>query len=128
MRLYDITTETEDFIANGVVSHNCYARPSHAYRNLSPGIDFETRLFAKVNAAELLREELSKPGYVCDEIMIGANTDPYQPIEREHQDHALDPRGVRGVQPADRPHHQERGHRARHRHPRADGGKAARGA
>ena len=85
MRLYDITTETEDFIANGVVSHNCYARPSHAYRNLSPGIDFETRLFAKVNAAELLREELSKPGYQCDEIMIGANTDPYQPIEREHR-------------------------------------------
>lgn len=85
MRLYDITTETEDFIANGVVSHNCYARPSHAYRNLSPGIDFETRLFAKVNAAELLRAELSKPGYVCDEIMIGANTDLYQPIEREYK-------------------------------------------
>jgi hopanoid biosynthesis associated membrane protein HpnM len=61
----------------------CYARPSHAYRNLSPGIDFETRLFAKVNAAELLRNELSRRGYVCDEIMIGANTDPYQPIERE---------------------------------------------
>jgi DNA repair photolyase len=61
----------------------CYARPSHAYRNLSPGIDFETRLFAKVNAAELLRAELSKPAYVCDEIMVGANTDPYQPIERE---------------------------------------------
>ena len=61
----------------------CYARPSHAYRNLSPGIDFETRLFAKVNAAELLRAELSRPGYVCEEIMIGANTDPYQPIERE---------------------------------------------
>jgi DNA repair photolyase len=83
MRLYDITTETEDFIANGVVSHNCYARPSHAFRNLSPGIDFETRLFAKVNAAELLRQELSAPGYKCDEIMIGANTDPYQPIERQ---------------------------------------------
>ncbi|MDB5863886.1 MAG: radical protein, partial [Betaproteobacteria bacterium] len=83
MRLYDITTETEDFIANGVVSHNCYARPSHGFRNLSPGIDFETRLFAKVNAAELLRKELSAPGYKCDEIMIGANTDPYQPIERE---------------------------------------------
>jgi DNA repair photolyase len=83
MTLYDITTETEDFIANGVVSHNCYARPSHGYRNLSPGIDFETRLFAKVNAAEVLRAELSAPGYRCDEIMIGANTDPYQPIERE---------------------------------------------
>ncbi|MBI3044823.1 MAG: PA0069 family radical SAM protein [Betaproteobacteria bacterium] len=82
MRLYDITTETEDFIANGVVSHNCYARPSHAYRNLSPGIDFETRIFAKVNAAEKLREELAKPGYRCEVISLGANTDPYQPAER----------------------------------------------
>ena len=61
----------------------CYARPSHAFRNLSPGIDFETRLFAKVNAAERLREELSRPGYRCSVIALGANTDPYQPIERE---------------------------------------------
>jgi DNA repair photolyase len=63
----------------------CYARPSHAYKNLSPGIDFETRLFAKVNAAECLREELSKPGYRCEMISLGANTDPYQPIERGHR-------------------------------------------
>jgi DNA repair photolyase len=63
----------------------CYARPSHAYRNLSPGIDFETRLFAKVNAAERLREELSRPGYRCSVIALGANTDPYQPIERQHK-------------------------------------------
>jgi DNA repair photolyase len=83
MRLYDITTETEDFIANGVVSHNCFARPSHAYLNLSPGLDFETRLFAKVNAAELLRKELAKPGYRCSSIALGANTDPDQPVERE---------------------------------------------
>ena len=61
----------------------CYARPSHAYRNLSPGVDFDTRLFAKVNAADVLRAELSRPGYVCEEITLGANTDPYQPIERE---------------------------------------------
>jgi len=61
----------------------CFARPSHAYRNLSPGIDFETRIFAKVNAAELLRKELSKPGYQCEELVIGVNTDAYQPIERE---------------------------------------------
>jgi DNA repair photolyase len=60
----------------------CYARPSHAYRNLSPGIDFETRIFAKTNAAELLRRELSKPGYKCELIALGANTDPYQPAER----------------------------------------------
>jgi len=61
----------------------CYARPSHAYLELSPGLDFETRLFAKVNAAELLREELAKPNHRCESITIGANTDPYQPIERE---------------------------------------------
>ncbi|HTS54577.1 MAG TPA: PA0069 family radical SAM protein [Burkholderiales bacterium] len=61
----------------------CYARPSHAYLDLSPGLDFETRLFAKVNAAELLRDALAKPGYRCESITIGANTDPYQPIERE---------------------------------------------
>ena len=85
MRLYDITTGTGDFIANGVVSHNCYARPSHAYRNLSPGIDFETQLFAKVNAAEVLSAELSKPGYKVDVISLGANTDPYQPIERRYE-------------------------------------------
>jgi DNA repair photolyase len=60
----------------------CFARPSHAYLNLSPGLDFETRLFAKVNAAEVLREELSRPGYRCELIALGANTDPYQPIER----------------------------------------------
>jgi DNA repair photolyase len=63
----------------------CYSRPSHAYRNLSPGIDFETRLFAKVNAAEVLREELERPGYRCDVISLGANTDPYQPIERRYR-------------------------------------------
>jgi DNA repair photolyase len=63
----------------------CYARPSHAYLGLSPGLDFETRLFAKRNAAGLLREELSRPGYQCKLISLGANTDPYQPVEREHR-------------------------------------------
>ena len=63
----------------------CYARPSHAYLNLSPGVDFETRLFAKVNAAELLRREFARPGYKCEVISLGANTDPYQPIEREYK-------------------------------------------
>ena len=61
----------------------CYARPSHAYLDLSPGLDFETKLFAKPDAAKLLRAELAKPGYVCDPIALGTNTDPYQPIERE---------------------------------------------
>jgi DNA repair photolyase len=82
LRLYDITTGTGDYISNGVVSHNCYARPSHAYMGLSPGIDFETRLFYKQDAAKVLEEQLARPGYVCKPITLGANTDPYQPVER----------------------------------------------
>jgi DNA repair photolyase len=81
--LFDITTGTGDFMANGVISHNCYARPSHSYMNLSPGLDFETKLFYKADAARLLEAELAKPGYVCKPINLGANTDPYQPIERK---------------------------------------------
>jgi DNA repair photolyase len=60
----------------------CYARPTHAYLGLSPGLDFETRLFAKTDAAEVLARELAKPGYRPRPIMLGANTDPYQPVER----------------------------------------------
>jgi DNA repair photolyase len=61
----------------------CYARPSHGYLNLSPGLDFETKLRAKTNLAEVLRAELAKPGYVLSPINIGSNTDPYQPIEKQ---------------------------------------------
>ena len=64
---------------------NCYARPNHSYLDLSPGIDFETKLFAKTNAAERLRDELSAPGYRCEPINIGSATDAYQPIEREQR-------------------------------------------
>jgi DNA repair photolyase len=60
----------------------CYARPSHAYLNLSPGLDFETKLFFKEHAAELLDQELRRPGYRPAAITVGANTDPYQPVER----------------------------------------------
>ena len=81
-RLIDITTGTGDYVSNGVVSHNCYARPSHAYLGLSPGLDFETRLFYKADAAAVLQKQLARPGYVCKPIMLGANTDPYQPAER----------------------------------------------
>ena len=63
----------------------CFARPSHAYLGLSPGLDFETRLSAKTNAAERLREELSRPGYRCELLVIGVNTDAYQPIERHYK-------------------------------------------
>ncbi len=63
----------------------CYARPSHAYLELSPGLDFETRLFAKRNAAALLRREFAKPSYQPQTIVLGANTDPYQPIEQHYR-------------------------------------------
>ncbi len=63
----------------------CFARPSHAYMGLSPGLDFETRLFAKPNAAELLRNELSKKTYSPAPIAMGTNTDPYQPIEKQYE-------------------------------------------
>lgn len=61
----------------------CYARPSHAYLDLSPGTDFETKLTCKVNAAEQLERELARPGYRCSAITLGANTDPYQPVEKQ---------------------------------------------
>ena len=62
----------------------CFARPSHAYLGLSPGLDFETRLLMKPEAARLLEAELRRPGYDCRTIAMGTNTDPYQPLEREH--------------------------------------------
>lgn len=61
----------------------CFARPTHAYNDLSPGLDFETKLFAKPDAARLLERELRRPGYVAKPIAMGTNTDPYQPIEKD---------------------------------------------
>jgi DNA repair photolyase len=61
----------------------CFARPTHAYHDLSPGLDFETRLFAKPDAPALLRAEISRRGYVCKPLAFGTNTDPYQPIEAD---------------------------------------------
>ena len=61
----------------------CYARPTHGYLNLSSGLDFETKLFYKDRAAELLEQELRRPGYKVSSIMLGANTDPYQPVEKK---------------------------------------------
>src|SRR5579863_9947979 len=63
----------------------CFARPTHAFLGLSPGLDFESKLFMKPDAPELLERELSAPSYVPKVIAIGTNTDPYQPIERQHK-------------------------------------------
>jgi DNA repair photolyase len=63
----------------------CFARPTHAFLGLSPGLDFETKLFAKTNAAEALARELADPNYRVETIAIGTNTDPYQPIERRYR-------------------------------------------
>jgi DNA repair photolyase len=63
----------------------CFARPTHSYLGLSPGLDFESRLFAKVNAPDLLRQALAHPSYVPEHIAVGVNTDAYQPCEREHR-------------------------------------------
>lgn len=63
----------------------CYARPTHAYLDLSPGVDFETRLTYKQNAAMQLEREISRPGYQCRCITLGANTDPYQPVEKRYR-------------------------------------------
>ena len=63
----------------------CYARPTHAYLGLSPGIDFETKIAIKPNAPELLTEAINRPGYRCKLIAMGTNTDPYQPLERQHR-------------------------------------------
>ena len=63
----------------------CFARPTHAFLGLSPGLDFETKLFAKTNAAQALERELAEPSYEASTIAIGTNTDPYQPIERRYR-------------------------------------------
>ena len=83
--LYDITTGTGDFIANGVVSHNCFARPTHTYLDFNAGRDFEREIIVKVNAPERLRAELAKPSWKGEHIAMGTNTDPYQWVEGRYK-------------------------------------------
>jgi DNA repair photolyase len=85
MRLYDITTGTGDFIANGVVSHNCFARPTHKYLDFNPGRDFEREIVVKVNAPEVLRVELARPSWRREHVALGTNTDPYQWVESRYR-------------------------------------------
>jgi DNA repair photolyase len=79
--MYDITTGTGDFIANGVVSHNCFARKTHTYLDLDAGEDFNSQIVVKVNARELLHKELAKKSWQGEHIAMGTNVDPYQRAE-----------------------------------------------
>jgi DNA repair photolyase len=85
MRMYDMTTGTGDFIANGVVSHNCFARPTHKYLDFNPGRDFEREIVVKVNAPEVLRAELARPSWKREHVALGTNTDPYQWVESRYR-------------------------------------------
>ena len=99
----------------------CFARPTHAYLGLSPGLDFESKLLAKPDAPALLEKELAAPDYEPRMIAIGTNTDPYQPIERDIQDHARHSRSAGARRPSGRHRHQIGAGDARHRYPVADG-------
>jgi DNA repair photolyase len=83
--MYDITTGTGDFIANGVVSHNCFARKSHTYLDLDAGADFNTRVVVKVNAPELVRKKMTSPSWQGEHISVGMNVDCYQRAEGRYQ-------------------------------------------
>ena len=85
MPMYDITTGSGDFIANGVVSHNCFARATHTYMDMNAGRDFETKIVVKVNAGELLRKELRAKRWKGEGIAMGTATDPYQRAEGKYK-------------------------------------------
>ncbi|HEY6551244.1 MAG TPA: radical SAM protein, partial [Solirubrobacterales bacterium] len=85
IRMFDITTGTGDFIANGVVSHNCFARRTHTYLDLDAGRDFEREIVVKVNVPELVRGELGRKSWKRELVALGTNTDPYQWVESRYR-------------------------------------------
>jgi DNA repair photolyase len=85
MPMYDITTGTGDFISNGVVSHNCFARPTHEYLDMNPREDFDRKIVVKVNLPEVLRRELNRPSWTGEHVALGTNTDPYQWVEKRYR-------------------------------------------
>jgi DNA repair photolyase len=85
LEMYDITTGTGDFIANGVVSHNCFARNTHTYLDMDSGHDFDTRIVVKVNAPELARKELASPKWQGEHVAMGTNVDCYQRAEGRYR-------------------------------------------
>lgn len=85
MAMFDISTGTGDFIANGVVSHNCFARGTHTYLELDAGDDFDREVIVKVNVADVLRREVAKASWTREHVAMGTNTDPYQRAEGRYQ-------------------------------------------
>ncbi|MES2171304.1 MAG: radical SAM protein [Actinomycetota bacterium] len=83
--MIDISTGTGDFIANGVISHNCFARKTHEYLDLDAGKDFDSEIVVKVNVAEVLAKELARPGWGHQPVALGTNTDPYQRAEGRYR-------------------------------------------
>ncbi|QWF84261.1 intein-containing Rv2578c family radical SAM protein [Amycolatopsis sp. CA-230715] len=83
--LFDITTGTGDFIADGMVSHNCFARNTHTYLDFDAGRDFDTQVVVKVNAPEVLRAQLARPSWRREHVAMGTNTDPYQRAEGRYR-------------------------------------------
>jgi DNA repair photolyase len=85
LQMFDITTASGDFVANGVLSHNCFARSTHTYLGMDAGRDFEREIVVKVNVPELLRAELGRPSWKRDLVALGTNTDPYQWVESRYR-------------------------------------------
>src|SRR4051812_27481007 len=85
MPMYDITTGTGDFISDGVVSHNCFARPTHEFLDMNAGSDFEKQIVVKVNLPEVVRKELGRPSWKGEHVALGTNTDPYQWVEKRYR-------------------------------------------
>jgi DNA repair photolyase len=85
IEMFDLTTESGDFVADGVLSHNCFARRTHTYLDLDAGRDFEREIVVKVNVPELLRAELARPGWRRELVALGTNTDPYQWVESRYR-------------------------------------------
>ncbi|HET6286265.1 MAG TPA: intein-containing Rv2578c family radical SAM protein [Amycolatopsis sp.] len=83
--LFDITTGTGDFIADGMVTHNCFARNTHTYLDFDAGRDFDTQVIVKVNAPEVLAAQLRRPGWTREHVAMGTNTDPYQRAEGRYR-------------------------------------------
>lgn len=85
LAMFDITTGTGDFVAEGVVSHNCFARNTHTYLDLDPGADFDQQLVVKVNIARVLEREVRAPRWTREPVAMGTNTDPYQRAEGRYR-------------------------------------------